>query len=96
VTNQARNAEDEWLVEVDGRPVALLMDPQETDMFRTSYKIKPLAEDADTQAKLNDVEFWNAMEGMRFRHRATGKFGEMAFPMLNALSRGRIVMRGMY
>jgi hypothetical protein len=93
---QARIAEDEWIVEIDGRPVALLTDAQCVEMFRTSYKIKPLAEDAETLEKLNDVEFWNAMEGMKFRHRVTAQLGEMAFPMMDALSHGRIVMRGMY
>lgn len=96
MARQAKMAHDEWIVEVDGRPVALLTDAQCVEMFRTSYKIKPLAEDAETLEKLNDVAFWNAMVGMKFRHRATAQIGEMAFPMLNALSRGRIVMRGMY
>jgi glycosyltransferase involved in cell wall biosynthesis len=96
VANQARNAEDEWIVEIDGRPVALLTDAQCVEMFRTSYKIKPLAEDTETQAKLNDVEFWNAMEGMRFRHRSSGLLSDTAFPLVDALHRGRIVMRGMY
>jgi hypothetical protein len=99
VARQARAADSEWLVEIHGRPVALLSDPQWEDMFWQSYKFTPLVEDADVLAKLQDTEFWKVCEsqGVRFRHRATSALSEHAFPgMTPFLVPGRISMRGMH
>ena len=91
------NSDSEWLVEMEGRPVALLSDPRWFDMFWTTYRMTPLIEDAATLAQLQDVEFWRTCEsrGVKFRHRASAAISEYAFPGWDPFPEpGRIVMRG--
>jgi len=91
------NSNFEWLVEIDGRPAALLSDPQWAEMFWTSYRMTPLTDAPETLAQLQDVEFWRACEtrGVKFRSRATSLVAEYAFPGWDPFPEpGRIVMRG--
>jgi hypothetical protein len=91
------NSNFEWLVEIDGRPAALLTDSQWADMFWNSYRMTPLTDDPETLAQLQDVEFWRACEtrGVKFRNRATSLVAEYAFPGWDPFPEpGRIVMRG--
>ncbi|RBP35708.1 glycosyl transferase family 2 [Roseimicrobium gellanilyticum] len=96
---KAEAANSEWLVELNGRPVALLSEPLWEDMFWESYKFTTLVEDADILAKLQDTEFWKVCEsqGIRFRHKASSKLSEYAFPALTPFPvPGRLMMRGMH
>lgn len=93
------NSDSEWIVEIEGRPVALLSHPKWAEMFWTSYEITPLTEDPEIVAKLNDVEFWRVCEslGVSFRHRASSVVASHAFPGMDPFPEpGRLVMRGMY
>ena len=87
------------MIEIDGQPVALLSDPKRVEMFWTSYLMIPLTEDPKTLADLKDVEFWRHCEthGVAFRHRASSKIAQYAFPGGDPFPEpGRLVMRGLY
>lgn len=89
----------EWIVEIDGRPAALLSEPKWAEMFWTSYLMTPLTDDAKTLADLQDVEFWRVCEsrGVAFRHRVSSRVARSAFPGGDPFPEpGRLVMRGLY
>lgn len=93
------NSDSEWIVEIEGSPVALLSEPKWAEMFWTSYQMTPLTEDPELVAKLNDVEFWRVCEslGVSFRHRASSVVASHAFPGLFPFPEpGRLMMRGLY
>lgn len=83
-----------WLVEHDGRAIALLSDPQRVDMFIDSYRVEPL--DAGDAARAAMGACWRDGE-LVFRSR---RFGTVA-PHAVALgepdpANGRVLMRGLY
>jgi hypothetical protein len=92
------NSDSEWIIEIEGRPVALLSEPKWAEMFWTSYRMTPLTDDPKTLANLEDVEFWRVCEsrGVAFRHRASSRIARYAFPGGDPFPEpGRLVMRGL-
>jgi hypothetical protein len=89
-----------WLVERDGRAVATLTDPQYEDMFWTSYRIEPLADDPDEQAAIVSDEFWlvEFLTRTRYRNQAGGWYGQgwWAATDTGVVRDGRIIMRGLF
>ncbi len=61
-----------WYVEIDGRKLARLVDPQFEDMFWITYRLEPLTEDSTDRALLNSAEFWHSgkvvYRNCEFRH----------------------------
>lgn len=58
---------DEWLVELDGKPVAILSDPRDNDMFWFTWAIGPIEEEIPK-------DLWSYQNDARrtFRHRING------------------------
>jgi hypothetical protein len=52
--------ESGWYVEVDGRKIARLVDPQWEEMFWDSYRLEPLTEDSEERAMLYSADFWHS------------------------------------
>jgi len=92
-------SDSEWIIEIEGRPVALLSDPKQAEMFWNSYRMTPLTDEPKLLADLQNVEFWRHCEarGVAFRHRASSKIARYAFPGGDPFPEpGRLVMRGLY
>ena len=94
-TNYGRDAG--WVIEYQGRSIAILTDPRFVDMFLDSYRVEPLTQDAEERQKLmSSSAFWK--EGrFTFRNR---QFGDIA-PHAVALgspdpAEQRVLMRGLY
>jgi hypothetical protein len=89
-----------WVVERDGRAVAILTDPQWEDMFWTSYRIEPLGGDHDERAAILSDGFWHDefLDRTRYRNQAAGwySWGWWAAPRTGVVRDGRIIMRGLY
>jgi hypothetical protein len=89
-----------WYVEVEGRRLAALTDPQYYDMFWDSYRLEPLTTDPAELEMLFSADFWDHCGGITFRSRAFGEVAPNAFPSLLAgavlQQTGRLVVRGLY
>jgi len=92
------DSNSEWIVEIEGRPVALLADPKSVEMFWTSYQMTPLTDEPETLFKLTDVEFWRSCESLKvvFRHRASSATTHAIASLSGFAEPGRIVVRGLY
>ena len=96
-TNHGRS--EGWDVELDGRVIAYLDEPQWEDMFWVSYRITPVTDDAALAAQLLSEEFWRGegWQSVRFRSRAVGLIAPNAFPAVGPLlAPARVNMRGLY
>jgi len=86
-----------WIVERNGRALAILKNPIQTDMFWYSYELTPLVTDDHCVNELYTEEFWATVEssGVVFRSHTFGNTAS-AFPGITQrpLS-GRIYMRGL-
>ena len=83
---------DEWYVELDGKPVAVLSNPRDADMFWFTWDIRPV----DDNEIPNDV--WSYASDMRrsFRHRFKDHVDDCAIPATdNPIGDdGRVLIRG--
>ena len=88
-----------WYVEVEGRRVALLTDPQWEDMFWMTYRVEPLTDDIDERALLRTAEFWHSGK-IVYRNRRFGAVAPHAFAGGDSATRlaatGRLSMRDLY
>ena len=78
-----------WVVELDGKPVAILRFPFTPDQFWTEYRVTPLIEDAGR------IEFWHQeWQSMVFRNRLTGRQQREVIPggHLSRDNRGNLIL----
>ena len=91
-----------WYVEVDGRKIACLSDPQFDDMFWDSYQLEPLTEDLEERACLYAAEFWQSCKAVyrnrEFNEAVINAFvgGSAAELETRLRETGRLSMRGLY
>jgi hypothetical protein len=88
-----------WLVERDGRTVALLTEPRLVEMFWLAWRIEPLADDAAERAALFSPGYWDVSLLLRtaFRSREFNVVSDTGFwAGAEPLRDGRLVMRGLY
>jgi hypothetical protein len=85
----------ELIVERDGRPVAVLSDPQFDDMFWFAWRITPLADDA---AVTSDAFWTHGHEATTvFRCKSSGAVAKTAFwAGADPVRGGRLILRGAY
>ncbi len=91
-----------WSVEVDGRAVARLVDPQWEDMFWYSYRLEPLTEESKERTMLYFAEFWHSGKPV-YRNCEFNEVAPFAFAGGSAVEletrlreTGRLLMRGLY
>lgn len=88
-----------WYVEVDGRKVARLVDPQWEDMFWVTYRLEPLTDDPQEKALLYTNEFWDSgkhvYRNCEFDEKAPDAF-TCGSPGTRLLEMSRISMRSLY
>jgi hypothetical protein len=96
-TDYGRNAG--WVVEWEGREIAVLTEPEFVDMFWESYRIESHVEDKDERCRiLTDKDWWLAnLSGLTFRNREFNDVALSAFPAGDVFTvKGRIIMRALY
>ena len=89
-----------WFVEVDGRKIARLSDPQQTEMFWVSYRLEPITDDGHDLSLLYSSEFWNSCRA-EYRNCEFNEIAPYAFAggihrENRLLEEKRIEMRGLY
>ncbi|HEV2292467.1 MAG TPA: hypothetical protein VGR35_01345 [Tepidisphaeraceae bacterium] len=92
---------DGWDVELDGKPVAFMDEPQWEEMFWVSYRLTPTTDDPSLKERLLSESFWGANSDewskLVFRSRATGLVAENAFPSIKPfVGPQRVNMRALY
>ena len=88
---------DEWVVELSGRRVAILTDPQFYDMFWESFEIEPVVSDFAEQWRMLTDRTWWLENRFVFRNHLTKQVAENAFPAGDVFTdSGRVIMRGLY
>ena len=88
-----------WLVERDGRTVALLTEPRMVEMFWLSWRIEPLTDDAAERAALFSPGYWDVslLPCTVFRSREFSVVSNTGFWAGDEpLRDGRLVMRGLH
>ena len=82
---------DEWFVELDGKPVAVLSNPRGDEMFWFTWDVQPVGEEIPK-------DLWSYKnDGKRtFRHRVSSYCDECAFPATDnpVVDGGRVLIRG--
>lgn len=82
---------DRWYVQLDGRPVAIIENPTDADMFWFTWDVVPLGE------KPIPTDLWDYSTDSRrsFRHFETDELDSGAFPGgRGMLESGRVLIRG--
>jgi hypothetical protein len=95
-TNYGRGAG--WIIEREGKPLAILSDCRYEDMFWDSYRIQPITEDADGKRMLTQ-EFWTGSDwvGLTWRNRDFDLPPLAPFPAGEPIREpGRVTVRGLY
>ncbi|WP_254513562.1 hypothetical protein [Anatilimnocola floriformis] len=89
---------DGWDVELDGKLVALLDEPQFEDMFWYSYRLSVTADDPTLKERMLTAEFWKGDDCLRLvcRSRATGFVVEHPLPAPGFNQSNRVLMRFLY
>jgi hypothetical protein len=96
-TNYGRDSG--WVIERQGKAIAILTEPRWEDMFWVSYLMEIVAADDGLRAQMLTKEFWARAEsyGLVWRNREFGEIAEYAFPGLSPFPEpGRLIMRGLY
>jgi hypothetical protein len=95
-TNYGRDAG--WIVEKQGRPIALLTDPLWADMFWDTYRLEVTTDDPELRALLSSNEFWmgDGWAEFTWRNREFGDCAPYAFPARGIIEPDRLMMRGLY
>jgi hypothetical protein len=96
-TNYGRDAG--WIIEREGRPIAVLSEPRSEEMFWDSYKLEVVAEDPGLRARIVTAEFWDnpLTDGLVYRNRLLGDTASHPFAAASPFPEpGRIMMRGLY
>jgi hypothetical protein len=79
-TNYGRDAG--WVIERDGRRIAVLSDSRWEDMFWDTYRMEIITDDPELRRMLQTGAFWKQAESaeLRWRNREFGELAEFAFP----------------
>lgn len=88
-----------WIVERQGKTIAILTDPRLEEMFWDSYRMEIVAEEPELRTEMLTKEFWARAEldGVVWRNQEFGDLAEFAFPALSPFPEpGRLLMRGLY
>jgi hypothetical protein len=87
--------DEAWIVERDGRAVAVLTDPHYVDMFWEAWRLDPLPGGSEP---VFAAAYWDDafLERTVFRHRATGAVAAQAFWTAGSPQNGRLIMRALY
>jgi hypothetical protein len=88
-----------WVIEREGKPIAVLTEPRYEEMFWDSYRMEIVADDPELRAQMLTAEFWARAEaeGLVWRNREFGEVAQFAFPALAPFPEpGRLLMRGLY
>ena len=88
----AISGNDEWYVELDGNPVAVLSNPLDAEMFWYTWEIRPIGGDEIP----NDLWSYEADTRRSFRHCFKDYCDECAFPATDnpIIDGGRVLIRG--
>ena len=90
---------DGWDLELDGKSVAFMDEPQWEEMFWMSYRLTPTTDDPALKERLMSESFWKSDDWSKlaFRSRATGLVAENAFPAGQPfVGPQRVNMRALY
>ena len=90
---------DIWDLELSGRPVAFLTEPQFEDVFWVSYRLVTTTDDPALAERLGSEAFWRGEDwsALEFRNRGTGLTAENAFPAIQPfVGPQRVKMRALH
>jgi hypothetical protein len=96
-TNYGRDAG--WVLERDGRPVAVLTDWRFEEMFWDSYRIEPIGDDPEERREILTNAFWDADKwiGVVWRNREFDEPPLAPFPAIQPIrDPGRVTVRALY
>jgi hypothetical protein len=96
-TNYGRDSG--WIIEHQGKPIAVLTQPRTEEMFWDSYQMEITTNDPALRQQMLTKEFWARAEaeGLVWRNREFGDVASPAFPALSPFPEpGRLTMRGLY
>jgi hypothetical protein len=83
-----------WFVEVDGRPVALLTEPQYYDMFWVSLTLTPLVDDLTERLRICTDRLWWLENRLKLHNRLTDAASDQTFPAGDVFTdSGRVILR---
>jgi hypothetical protein len=88
-----------WVIERQGRRIAVLTDPRPEDMFWDSYRMDVVADDPELARRMQTKEFWAVAEaeGLVWRSLEFGDVAAYAFPAMSPFPKpGRLMMRGLH
>src|SRR5262249_17946721 len=88
-----------WILELAGKPVAVLSECRSEDMFWDSYRIEPIAEDPSTQQMISSERFWTTSDWARltWRNRMFDVLPLAPFPAGTPMRQpGRLIVPGLY
>jgi hypothetical protein len=87
-----------WVIERQGKAIAILTEPRWEEMFWDSYRMEIVAGDGELRAQMLTKEFWARAEseGLLWRNREFAEIAEYAFPALSPFPEpGRLMTRGL-
>jgi hypothetical protein len=88
-----------WIIERQGRPIAVLTEPRREEMFWDSYRMEIVTDDLELRTRMFTTEFWAKAEaeGLVWRNRKFGEVAEFAFPSFAPFPEpDRLMMRRLY
>ena len=91
-------AECGWSIELGGKEIGSLSEPQPDETFHTSYKLDITTDDDDLAFRMETREFWEkaADQGVKWRNLGFDIVIDDAFPSINPFpTPGRLSMRGL-
>jgi hypothetical protein len=96
-TNYGRDAG--WVLERDGRPIAILTGPRFEEMFWDSYRIEPVGDDPEERRQVLTNAFWDADKWLAlvWRSREFEELPLAPFPAIRPIREpGRVTVRALY
>ena len=83
-----------WFVELDGRAVAIVTDPEFYDMFWVSMNLQTLSPDPGERLRICTERCWWLESNLTLRNRLTGKATDQVFPAGDVFTdTGRVILR---
>ncbi|MBI2808043.1 MAG: hypothetical protein HYX68_23915 [Planctomycetes bacterium] len=83
-----------WIVELDGRAVAILTDPQLFEMFWVSLNLQTLTDDASERLRISTDRGWWLNSKLTLRNRPSDVATDEVFPAGDVFTdTGRVILR---
>lgn len=83
-----------WFVEMDGRAVAILTDPQLHDMFWVSLNLQTITDDPIERLRISTDRDWWLNSKLTLRNRLTEIATDQVFPAGDVFNdSGRVILR---